>query len=174
MKNKKYLLSVAALSALLLAGCSDSNSTAPASAEKSAAPSASAATTAEATKEVTIEANDDMQFNVKAIEVKRGETVKIILKNVGTMPKESMGHNFVLLALRTDVNEFTMAAATEARNDYLPQKFKGKILAHTKLIGPGETAEVTFTAPKNSGKYDFICSFPGHAAAGMKGILTVL
>lgn len=164
MNYKKYLIPVAMLSALLLAACSDSSNSAPASSTAAAA----------APKEVVIEGDDSMKFSITEIQVKRGETVKIILKNVGKMPKETMGHNFVLLALRTDVTEFTLASANEEKNEYIAPSFKSKVLAHTKLIGPGETAEVTFTAPKNSGQYDFVCSFPGHAVAGMKGKLIVL
>ena len=47
------------------------------------------------------------------------------------------------------------------------------MLAATRLIGNGETAEVTFTVPKKPGVYTFICTFPGHFAGGMKGTLTV-
>lgn len=164
MNYKKYLIPVAMLSTLLLAACSDSNTTAPASASAPAA----------APKEVVIEGDDAMQFSINEIQVKRGEMVKVILKNVGKMPIETMGHNFVLLALRTDVNEFLLASSTEEKNEYIAPSFKSKVLVHTKLIGPGETAEVTFTAPRNSGQYDFVCSFPGHAVAGMKGKLIVL
>ncbi|MGH2623531.1 MAG: plastocyanin/azurin family copper-binding protein, partial [Sphingobacterium sp.] len=44
-----------------------------------------------------IEGNDQMQYNINLMRVKAGEPVEITLKNVGSMPKESMGHNFVLL-----------------------------------------------------------------------------
>ena len=42
----------------------------------------------------------------------------------------------------------------------------------TVLIKPGKTAtlKVTFT---KKGKFPFLCTVPSHAAAGMKGILTV-
>jgi quinohemoprotein ethanol dehydrogenase len=42
----------------------------------------------------------------------------------------------------------------------------------TPNIDPGESAtlEVTFTKP---GKYPYLCTIPGHAEAGMKGVLTV-
>jgi uncharacterized cupredoxin-like copper-binding protein len=41
----------------------------------------------------------------------------------------------------------------------------------TPKIGPGKTAKLVVTFKK--GKYPFLCTVPGHAAAGMKGVLTV-
>jgi len=41
----------------------------------------------------------------------------------------------------------------------------------TPLIGPGKTATIAVTLKK--GKYTYLCTVPGHAAAGMKGVFTV-
>jgi uncharacterized cupredoxin-like copper-binding protein len=40
------------------------------------------------------------------------------------------------------------------------------------MTGPNDTVEVTFKAPA-AGSYTFLCSFPGHFAAGMTGKLEV-
>jgi uncharacterized cupredoxin-like copper-binding protein len=42
----------------------------------------------------------------------------------------------------------------------------------TRLIQPGKTARLT-VAFKKKGSYHYICAVPGHAALGMKGVLTV-
>jgi len=42
----------------------------------------------------------------------------------------------------------------------------------TKTLHPGQSATVTVTI-KKAGKYEFLCSIPGHAAAGMKGLIGV-
>jgi uncharacterized cupredoxin-like copper-binding protein len=42
----------------------------------------------------------------------------------------------------------------------------------THLIKPGKTARLT-VAFKKKGSYHYICAVPGHAALGMKGVLTV-
>ena len=42
----------------------------------------------------------------------------------------------------------------------------------TPLIRPGKTAKLVVTF-KKKGKYPYICTVPGHAAAGMKGVFTV-
>lgn len=42
----------------------------------------------------------------------------------------------------------------------------------TPLIQPGKTARLA-VAFKKKGKYAYLCTVPGHAAAGMKGVFTV-
>jgi uncharacterized cupredoxin-like copper-binding protein len=42
----------------------------------------------------------------------------------------------------------------------------------TPLIQPGKTAKLLVTF-KKKGKYTFLCTVPGHASAGMKGVFTV-
>ena len=48
-------------------------------------------------------------------------------------------------------------------------KINGKV---TPLIRPGKTATLAITF-KKKGKYTYLCTVPGHAAAGMKGAFTV-
>ena len=42
----------------------------------------------------------------------------------------------------------------------------------TRLIGPDKTATVTVTFHKK-GRFPYLCTVPGHAEAGMKGVFTV-
>lgn len=53
----------------------------------------------------------------------------------------------------------------------IPHDFKinGK---KTPLVGPGKSATLKVTF-RRVGRYPYICTVPGHAALGMKGILTV-
>jgi uncharacterized cupredoxin-like copper-binding protein len=48
-------------------------------------------------------------------------------------------------------------------------KINGK---KTPLIQPGTTAKLVVTFTKKN-KYTYLCTVPGHAAAGMKGVFTV-
>ena len=61
--------------------------------------------------------------------------------------------------------------ATDDSYIYVADSMKDKVIAKTKLIGGGESDTIEFAAPE-PGVYDFICSFPNHAAV-MKGKLTV-
>ena len=113
---------------------------------------------------IILNSNDQMRFDLNEIKVKAGEKVKLTLNHTGKLPKNVMGHNFVLLTKGTDVTKFATAAMSEKGNEYIPSS---GVLAHTELIGGGESTTIEFTAP-SKGTYDFICSFPGHYAM-MKG-----
>ncbi len=69
------------------------------------------------------------------------------------------------------VNE---GAAAGLDNDYLKAD-DSRILAHTKMIGGGESTSVTFDVAQlqADGQYMFFCTFPGHAAV-MKGTVTLV
>ncbi len=124
---------------------------------------------------VVIEGNDQMQFNVKTFEAVEGQTVELTFKNVGQLPVQAMGHNVVILKKGVDKFAFAGKCITpEAiKSGYLPtaQEDKDQILAHTKILGPGESDTITFTAPA-AGEYHYLCSFPGHVGV-MNGVMTV-
>jgi len=122
---------------------------------------------------VEIVGSDTMKFDLATIPAKPGETLRVVLKSVGKAPKTIMGHNFVLLKLGTDVDAFNQAAFNARATEFIPPDQKDKIIANTAIVGPGESVEVTFTVPSKAGSYDYICSFPGHFAMGMKGKLVV-
>jgi azurin len=122
---------------------------------------------------VQIEVGDNMRFSVQAIAARPGESLKVVLKGVGQMPKVAMGHNFVLLKKAADPKAFVDKSVNARDTEFIAPAVKDQVLAHTRLVGPGETVDTTFTAPKQPGDYIYLCSFPGHYALGMKGTLTV-
>jgi len=123
------------------------------------------------TVEILLLATDQMQFDQQTIKVKEGQTVRLTLQHSGRMPKAAMGHNFVLLKKGVSLSEFGQKAAGAAGNDYIPHSEKRNIIAHTKMIGGGESDTIEFLTPPR-GEYEFLCSFPGHYAI-MKGIFVV-
>lgn len=122
---------------------------------------------------IEITGDDTIKFSVTEITAAPGERLSVTLVNTGSMPKFSMGHNWLLLALNVEIEKFLVAAAESPTTDYVPASMKDGILASTKLLGPKERDTVTFTAPTAPGRYEFICSFPGHYQVGMKGVLIV-
>ncbi|KRF01805.1 azurin [Frateuria sp. Soil773] len=131
-----------------------------------------APTWAAAACSATIEANDAMQFNQKSIEVPKScKQFTVTLKHVGKLPKAAMGHNWVLSAAADEPGIDADGAKAGPGNDYL-KPGDGRVIAHTRLIGGGESDSTTFkvAALKAGETYAFFCSFPGHAAL-MKGTL---
>ena len=162
MKNFKFksVLAIMALSLLSLTSCKD---------EKKVETTTDVTTTEEVatpekmeTAEVTLNSNDAMKFDMSEIRVKEGQTVTLTLHHTGKLPKEAMGHNFVLLNQGVVMADWATEAVKAKDNDYIPNDGKD-VIAHTKTIGGGESTTVTFTAPAK-GNYDFLCSFPGHYA----------
>jgi len=125
-----------------------------------------------APREIAVTASDSMVFNVKEIAATPGEKLRLTLSNIGKLPKASMGHNWVLLTPMS-ADAFNKLAMASAKNgpEFLP-KNRATVIAHTKLLGGGETDTIEFTAPTAPGKYPFFCSFPGHSGM-MKGNLIV-
>jgi azurin len=142
-------------------------------------PAAAAAPAPSGVRTITITGLDSptVHWDVTKITAKPGESLHIVLKATGMMPKMAMAHNFVLLKsglTQKQVDDFVMGAAMATQTANIPAAKKDMVLAHTpKVIGAGETTEVTFKAPTAPGTYPFLCSFPGHYAMGMKGTLVV-
>ena len=121
---------------------------------------------------ITVEGNDQMQFNVKNIEVPKScKNYTVTLKHVGKMPKSAMGHNIVLTATADATAAAADGMKAGAAADYV-KAGDTRVLAHSKVIGGGEsTTMVIDTAKLKAGTdYTYFCSFPGHSFI-MKGTL---
>jgi azurin len=131
-----------------------------------------AANAADKVCKLAISGTDLMQYDKKELDV-AGDctTVELTLTHAGKLPKEAMGHNWVL------VNTPDLSAVANAgmsagpANNYVTPGDK-KVLASTKIVGGGESATVTFPASllKKGGAYSYLCTFPGHNSA-MRGVL---
>jgi azurin len=109
-----------------------------------------------------------MTFSKTALSVPTGAEVHLTLKNNSTMT--TLPHNWVLVKTGT---EASVAAAGLKYGE--PAGFidirNTDMIVHTPLAKPGESTEVTFTAP-DPGAYPYVCTVPGHYMM-MKGVLTV-
>ncbi len=124
---------------------------------------------------VTVDSTDSMTFDTQAIEVSKScKTFTVKLTHSGSLPKAVMGHNWVL----TKASDFRGVASdgmtAGAESDYVKPGDE-RVIAHTKLIGGGETDSVSFDVAKLSAgeSYEFLCSFPGHVSM-MKGTLKLV
>lgn len=119
---------------------------------------------------VDVEATDQMTFNTQAINVSKScKTFTVNLKHTGTLPKTAMGHNWVLSKTADMAGIATDGIGAGPDASYL-KAGDSRVIAHTDLIGGGESTSVSFDVSKLAAgeDYSFFCSFPGHYSL-MKG-----
>ena len=112
-------------------------------------------------------AGEQLQYAPANLSAGPGD-VKVTFKNGSGAQK----HNWVLVKGGDDVAAKVDEEAVAAGDSkgYIPDD-KANILASTKLLDGGATESISFKA--DPGTYTFLCTFPGHYTAGMKGVLTV-
>jgi azurin len=112
---------------------------------------------------VTVDSTDQMSFNTKEITIDKScKKFTVELTHSGNLPKNVMGHNWVLTTEANMQPVATDGMAAGIDKDYL-KPGDDRIIAHTKIIGAGEKDSVTFDVSKLKAdeKYSFFCSFPG-------------
>jgi azurin len=113
-----------------------------------------------------ITGNDQMQYDKQELDVPAScKQVTLTIHHAGQLPAAAMGHNWVL------VNAPDLSAVANAgmgaglANNYVAADDK-KVLAHTKVVGGGQSDTITFSTAslKAGGDYSYLCTFPGHNA----------
>ncbi|MDT3668886.1 MAG: cupredoxin family protein [Aromatoleum sp.] len=113
---------------------------------------------AQATRTIPITMSDDMRFTPDRIDVRVGETVRFVYRNVGKVLHE------MVLGTKATLDEHAD----------LMKKFPGMEhdepwMAH---VAPGGRGEIVWTFNR-PGEFDFACLIPGHYDAGMVGRIVV-
>jgi len=121
----------------------------------------------------TVQVNGETYYLLEGINAEPGEELTVKLTTISKLPANSMAHNWLLLGQDSDVQAFADASLQAADNDYVAPDMEDMLLQKTGLVAGGETEEVTFNAPEETGDYEYICTFPGHFGAGMRGTLSV-
>lgn len=123
---------------------------------------------------ITVDSTDQMSYNTKEITIDKScKTFTVNLEHSGSLPKNVMGHNWVLSKAEDMVGIATDGMAAGLDKNYLKEG-DTRVIAHTKIIGAGEKDSVTFDVSKlTAGQaYEFFCSFPGHNSM-MKGAVVL-
>lgn len=122
--------------------------------------------------DVSIDATASMAFSAKEITIgKACKEVNLTLKNAGNMPKAAMGHNLVI-SKKSDMQAVITDGNTAGLSKNFVKDNDERVIAHTAVLGGGESATIKFKTDKMNQKetYAFFCSFPGHAAV-MNGVV---
>ena len=119
-------------------------------------------------KTVTIGTLPGLQFSVSEINIKPGAKVKLTFNN-----DDDMQHNLLIVQGGAS-DEIGMAALklglAGSKMQYVPKS--DKVLYHTNLLQPRSTETIYFEAPSKVGKYEYVCTYPGHFQI-MRGTLNV-
>lgn len=122
------------------------------------------------TCDLVVSSDDKMTFDTTELKVPGScKEVKLTLKHTGTLPVTAMGHNWVL-SETSKVRSIANAGMSAGPETSYLKADDERVLAHTKLIGGGESTTITFKTDKLTAgtDYTFFCSFPGHSGV-MKG-----
>lgn len=114
-----------------------------------------------------------LSYDKAEITAKAGQKVKVTLNNSGGILPQP--HNFILMKPGTldKVGALANAMLSDPKamdKSYIPESTD--IIASMKLVQPGQSGSVEFTAPAEPGDYPYACTFPGHWLL-MRGILKV-
>ncbi len=112
-------------------------------------------------------------YLLEGITTKADEELTIILTTISNLSAAAMSHNWLLLEQSANPADFARASMTASTNDYVAPDKMNLVIKETGLVAAGETATISFTTPEQADEYEYICTFPAHFTAGMRGILTV-
>ena len=115
---------------------------------------------------LAISANDAIQYDKKQLTITADCTqVELTLTHTGKLPAQSMGHDWVLVKAE-DLQAVASDGLTAGIANGYVKKDDARVIAHTKIVGGGESASVTFatSALKKGQAYKYLCTFPGHNA----------
>ena len=116
---------------------------------------------------LVIDVNGDaLEFSSGTMSAASGSDVVVTFNNSSGVNS----HNWALVEAGTKDAVATDGLAAGQDNHWLPVG-DSRVLGATILLGPGESADASFTAP-SAGTYQFVCTFPGHNFA-MFGDFTV-
>jgi azurin len=92
--------------------------------------------------------------------VKAGERVQLTFSNPDTVP-----HNWVLVRPNSlpqvgDLANKLIADPEAVLHQYVPKS--DDVLVYTDIVPPQQSFTIWFNAPREKGRYPYLCTFPGH------------
>lgn len=112
----------------------------------------------EATRTIQVDMSDNMRFAPESIQVRQGETVRFVVRNVGKIKHE------LVLGTAQDLKAHHEAMM---KNPEMEHDDPNQI-----TLAPGKSGEIVWKFSR-AGEVPFGCLQPGHYSAGMKGEVKV-
>jgi len=121
-------------------------------------------------RRIEVNAISGLQYDVKEIRAKAGESISIAFRNLDTIP-----HNWVLaekgsLQRVGNASNRMLNDPEAAEKHHVPET--ADVLHYTPMLLHNRRHTLHFTAPEEPGRYPYLCTYPGHWAV-MNGVLVV-
>jgi len=112
-----------------------------------------------------------LQYSTSSFSVPAGGSVKLVFKNNG-----NLNHNLIICTpgprkLGLKVARAAWSMDNPQKNEYVPDS--EHVLHASKMLRPGESDTLRFTAPEDTGEHPYVCTYPGHAQT-MRGMMKVV
>jgi putative heme-binding domain-containing protein len=109
---------------------------------------------------VRIEAGKNLTYSVRSFTARADEPIQLVFLNPDVVP-----HNWALARPGTlskvgDLANKIIAEPDAASRHYIPRT--DDIIAYSDIVAPQEETKIFFRAPKEPGRYPYLCTFPGH------------
>ncbi|MDA1164501.1 MAG: TIM barrel protein [Planctomycetota bacterium] len=111
-------------------------------------------------RKITIETAGNLSFATRSFSLQPGELIEFTLSNPDVVP-----HNWALLKPGTlervgHLANRLISDPEAAVRQYIPQT--DDVLFYTDVVLPKDESVIYFNAPKQPGRYPYLCTFPGH------------
>jgi putative heme-binding domain-containing protein len=111
-------------------------------------------------RQITIKTAGNLSFATRSFTVKPGEQIEFKLLNPDVVP-----HNWALLKPGTlervgKLANKLISDPEAAIRHYIPNT--DDVLVYTSVVLPKDESIIYFKAPKQPGRYPYLCTFPGH------------
>jgi putative heme-binding domain-containing protein len=111
-------------------------------------------------RQITIETASNLSFATRSFTVKPGELIEFKLLNPDVVP-----HNWALLKPGTlervgKLANLLISDPDAAVRHYIPKT--DDVLFYTNVVLPKDESIIYFKAPRQPGRYPYLCTFPGH------------
>jgi len=124
----------------------------------------------EGARKIKIATGNNLTYKTHQFRVKAGESIELTLSNPDVVP-----HNWALIQPGTlekvgGICNRLISDPDAVVRHYIPET--SDVLAYTNVVLPKENFTIHFLAPKQPGRYPYLCTFPGHWPV-MNGMMIV-
>ncbi len=114
---------------------------------------------------------EQMQYDRKEFTVLAGMKVRLVFSN-----PDAMDHNLIMVQPDSAAKVAVAAMKMEETGEGTKKHWRpdsDSILFASRMLRHGESEELEFTAPRTPGRYEYLCTFPGHWQL-MRGVMNVV